>query len=605
MSDRALPTRRAQHRPSPGMLASLALLPLLFVVPLLIGDDFVFHVFITICLYGALATAWNIVGGFAGQLSLGHAIFYGIGAYTAGLLVPLGISPWLGMLGGAALSAMVGVAIGLPCFRLRGPFFALATIAFLQVIRLLALHFTGLTGGAVGLMVPLQTGWEWMIFFERWPSLLIAFGLLALTLGVTAWLRHARFGYYLVATCEREPAAAAAGVDTLRVRLQAVALSAALTSMVGTFHGMYLTFIEPEAMFSLAFSVQIAMFALIGGIGTVMGPLIGTLLVVPLTELARGWLGASALGLHGFVYGTVLVLIVLFVPDGLVGLFRRAPAAGGAEERGETAGSAAPASVPAAPREAGRRRIGEPILVAEHLHKHFGGLAVTQDVSLTLRQGEVLGIIGPNGAGKTTLFNQLSGFLAPASGTVRVRVEGEGFIRPATPHAFARAGVGRTFQIVQPFAAMTVLENIMIGAFHNHPGRAAAREKALETAHAMGLWAQQDMEARSLTIGGLKRLEIARVMAMEPRILLLDEVMAGLNQTDVQRAIRLVEAIRDSGVSVIAIEHVMQAIMALSDRVVVLNSGRVIAEGRPQEVVRDPVVIEAYLGEDFVHAHSA
>ncbi|MFC4166383.1 branched-chain amino acid ABC transporter ATP-binding protein/permease [Teichococcus aestuarii] len=600
MSDLALPAARAPRRPDRGLVAALALLPLIFLVPLLIGDDFVFHVFITICLYGALATAWNIVGGFAGQLSLGHAIFYGIGAYTAGLLVPLGVSPWLGMLGGAAISAMVGVAIGLPCFRLRGPFFALATIAFLQVIRLLALHFTGLTGGAVGLMVPLQTGWEWMIFFERWPSLLIAFGLLLLTLGVTAWLRHARFGYYLVATREREPAAAAAGVDTLRVRLYAVALSAALTSMVGTFHGMYLTFIEPEAMFSLAFSVQIAMFALIGGIGTVMGPLLGTLLVVPLTELARGWLGASALGLHGFVYGTVLVLIVLFVPDGLVGLFRRAP-----KGSADAAEPAAPATVPATAREDIRREISEPILVAEHLHKHFGGLAVTQDVSLSLRQGEVLGIIGPNGAGKTTLFNQLSGFLAPESGIVRIRVEGEGFIRPATPHAFARAGVGRTFQIVQPFAAMTVLENIMIGAFHHHPGRAAAREKALETAHRMGLWAQRDVEARSLTIGGLKRLEIARVMAMEPRILLLDEVMAGLNQTDVQRAIRLVESIRDSGVSIIAIEHVMQAIMALSDRVVVLNSGRVIAEGRPQEVVRDPVVVEAYLGEDFVHAHSA
>jgi branched-chain amino acid transport system permease protein len=574
-----------------GMLA-------LLVVPIVIGDQFVSHIFITIFIFAGLSTAWNIVGGYAGQLSLGHAIFYGIGAYAGIILMNLGISPWLGMFAGAGVSMVVAILISYPCFRLRGPFFSLATIAFLEVFRVLALHFREFTGGATGMMIPLKFGWEWMVFRERTPGLLIAFGMLLLAIAVAWWIRTHRLGFYLVATRERESAAQAAGVNTVKVRLIAVAASAALTAMIGTFHAMYLTFIDPSSVFSLTTSIQIAMFALIGGIGTIFGPLIGAVFLVPLSELARGWLGAQALGLHGFVYGVVLVLVVLFMPNGIVGLAGRFMSG---KDNAEKAVQAAP--VAAAPKTS-RPQIGSDLLVAEHLDKHFGGLHVTRDVSLTLREGEILGLIGPNGAGKTTVFNMLSGFLKPSSGSVKVRAEDGSVMAPSTPGDFAAIGVGRTFQIVQPFAAMTVEENIMVGAFHRHSDVKEARDVARETAHRMGLGPYLGAEARGLTIGGLKRLEVARVMAMKPRILLLDEVMAGINQTDVRRAIDLMLSIRDSGVSIIAIEHVMQAVMSLSDRVIVLSSGQIIAEGKPQDVVRDKQVIEAYLGKDFVHAEA-
>ncbi len=573
-----------------GMLA-------LLIIPILIGNQFVSHIFVTIFIFAGLSTAWNIVGGYAGQLSLGHAIFYGIGAYAGIILMNLGISPWLGMFVGAAVSMVVAVAISYPCFRLRGPFFSLATIAFLEVFRVLALHFRELTGGATGLMIPLKFGWEWMVFRDRTPGLLIAFGMLMVALGVAWWIRSHRLGFYLVATRERESAAQAAGVSTVKVRLIAVAASAALTAMIGTFHAMYLTFIDPSSVFSLTTSIQIAMFALIGGIGTIFGPLVGALFLVPLSELARGWLGAQALGLHGFVYGIVLVLVVLFMPNGIVGLTGRFFNGKNDEKKAQAAPIAAAA-------RASRPPIGNDILVVDHLDKHFGGLHVTRDVSLTLKEGEILGLIGPNGAGKTTVFNMISGFLKPSSGTVKVRAADGSMMMPVTPGDFAAIGVGRTFQIVQPFAAMTVEENIMVGAFHRHSDVREAREVARETAHRMGLGHYLDAEARGLTIGGLKRLEVARVMAMKPRILLLDEVMAGINQADVRRAIDLMLSIRDTGVSIIAIEHVMQAVMSLSDRVIVLSSGQIIAEGKTQDVVRDKQVIEAYLGKDFVHAEA-
>ena len=242
------------------------------------------------------------------------------------------------------------------------------------------------------------------------------------------------------------------------------------------------------------------------------------------------------------------------------------------------------------------------MLETQDLRKMFGGLVATDDVTMALKRGEILGVIGPNGAGKTTLFNQMSGFLAPTAGRVAMRAPGGAMTTPTTPDAFARLGMGRTFQIVQPFGKLTVIENIMIGAFLRHPGVAQARAVAHRAASLVGLDHVADVEARNLPIGDLKRLEVARTLATEPSILLLDEVMAGQNQTDTQKMVEIIRAVRDTGVSVIAIEHNMHAIMSLSDRIVVIDSGAVIAQGDPKTVVADRKVIEAYLGEDFADA---
>jgi len=586
----------------PKAYVSLILLAAMFIAPVVLATPLWTNLFVLLFVFSALSVAWNIVGGYAGQLSLGHAVFYGIGGYTATLLTQnWGISPWIGMLAGALISAGVAVLISYPTLRLRGPFFALATIAILEVVRLLVIHEESWTGGSSGISLPLNIGWKWIVFREKINYVIIAFGLFLLVLWVSWYVRKSRVGHYLIAIREREDAALAVGIHAVRMKILAAVISAMLTSIIGTFHITYLTFVDPSSAFSLELSIQIAMFALIGGLGTVIGPIAGTFLVLPIAELARGWLSSVGNGMHGLIYGLILVAVVLTIPHGLAGAF------GPTVERWLS-------RLPylGTPR-AGRKladelrlhdavRTEQPVLKAENLFKSFGGLRATNDVSLTLNRNEILGMIGPNGAGKTTVFNLLSGFLAPDKGSVSMLDAHGNWVSCKTPDEFAHQGLGRTFQIAKPFTGLTVLENIMLGAFIRTADRDEAEQIALKIAEQTDLVKYLGAEARSLTVGGMKRLEIARALAINPRILLLDEVMAGLNPTDIEKSIRMIRRIRDSGVSVLLIEHMMQATMALSDRIVVLNEGAVLVSGAPQDVVENPAVIEAYLGKEYQDA---
>jgi len=586
----------------PKTYVSLVLLIAMFIVPVIMGTPFWTNLFVLLFVFSALSVAWNIVGGYAGQLSLGHAVFYGIGGYTATLLTQnFGISPWFGMLAGAVISGAVAILISYPTLRLRGPFFALATIAILEVVRLLVIHEESWTGGSSGISLPLNIGWTWIVFREKVNYVIIAFGLFLLVTWASWYIRKSRIGHYLIAIREREDAALAVGIHTVRMKIIAAVVSAMLTSIIGTFHITYLTFVDPSSAFSLELSIQVAMFALIGGLGTVAGPIAGTFLVLPIAELARGWLSSVGNGMHGLIYGLILVAVVLTIPRGLAGAFgpaierwlSRLPYLGAPRVKRKLADEL---------RLHSAQRTEQPVLKADKLFKSFGGLRATNDVSLTLNQNEILGMIGPNGAGKTTVFNLLSGFLSPDKGGISMLDAHGKWVTCKTPDEFAHQGLGRTFQIAKPFTGLTVLENIMLGAFIHTSNRDEAEQIALKVAEQTDLVKSLDIEARNLTVGGMKRLEVARALAIKPRILLLDEVMAGLNPTDIEKSIQMIRRIRDSGVSVLLIEHMMQATMALSDRIIVLNEGAVLVSGAPKDVVENPAVIEAYLGKEYQDA---
>jgi branched-chain amino acid transport system permease protein len=296
----------------------LYFLILLAILVSVIQNAFVLHLLIMVFTSIALGLAWNIISGYGGQLSFGHAAFYGVGAYTSTLLfVHFGVTPWLGMIAGGILAVFVSLVLGLPCFRLRGTYFTLATIAFAEVLRIMTVYFKEITGGSIGIVLQFKGGFWNLMFRNREPFAYIALGLMALVYYLSVWIENSRLGYYLTALKENEDGARALGINTYRSKLAALMISAFLTSLIGSFFAQYLTFIEPESEFSLGLSIAISLPVMIGGIGTAIGPVIGAFIITPLQELLRIYISGEYQGLQSIIYGIVLVLVVIYIPQGI------------------------------------------------------------------------------------------------------------------------------------------------------------------------------------------------------------------------------------------------------------------------------------------------
>lgn len=310
--------RLVRHAPAALVVAALA------AVPLVVTNNYYLDSIIVCFFWGSMAAAWNLVGGYAGQLSLGHTAFFGIGAYASSILFArYALTPWLGLVVGAALAAVFAVFVGLVCFRLRGPFFALVTIAFAEVGLIVASSLRDLTKGTEGFNIPFRPGFENMLFRGKVGYFYLFLGYAVLLYVISRAVEESKLGYSLIAFREDEEAARMLGVPTVRVRLIALGASAALTAVGGTLYAQYYQFLDPASTFGINFSIQVALLTMVGGIGTAAGPFFGALLMTPLGQFFRAWLGGGAAGLYLALYGIALILVVLFLPNGIVPEVRR------------------------------------------------------------------------------------------------------------------------------------------------------------------------------------------------------------------------------------------------------------------------------------------
>jgi branched-chain amino acid transport system permease protein len=567
-------------------------------VPVLGGAYLTTFLFTLLSAY-IVAQSWDWLHGEAGYVNLGHYIYFGIGAYAFALANVNGVPVIVSFLVAALFTGLAAALLSFPLFRLRGDYFAFATLALLPLFELLATNLTAITRGADGVLLPPATAMINGIDVKMY-AYYVALAASVAVFCLSIWISRRPFGYALKAIRNDEQVAEVVGIRIFPMKLEAMALGAMAAAIAGGAYVWSFRYIDPRTVFGLDVALIPVAMALLGGSGLLWGPLVGAVLL----SVGIQFLIVKMTMLQFTIIGLAILLIGRFMPGGLLRVrwLQRIPllAPLGQEHHeriaadGGGAAAAASGGLPLPGRVIERSGV---LLTTRNLTMAFGGNVAVNRVNLEIREGEIVGLIGANGSGKTTLFNCLSKVYEPVDGDI---VFAGRSLRALRRDTVSRLGIGRTYQIPRPFGDLTVLENVAMPLMfraESSLGRPAALTEAARFAAYAGLQDKLGERADRLTLQQRKAVEFARALACRPRLLLVDEVASGLTPAEVRRFVEHIREVRDRyGITVIWVEHIISALTAAVDRLIVLEQGSVIADGRPDAVLRDEQVLKTYFG---------